>query len=88
MGTTDSPVTIARNSRLRHARGAASVGTALKQPRFLESILDRPGIAAGEVSDHHHVLGVPSRHAEGGGMLPQYQVALVEVGADDNMRVV
>ena len=47
-----------------------------------------PKHAAGEVSDNHHVLDVPGRDAEGSGKLPQYRVAVVEVGTDHQMHVV
>jgi hypothetical protein len=65
-----------------------SAGTPLKLPRCFEGILDGTSVASGEVSDNHHVLGVAGRDAEGCRKLPQYRVAVIEVGTDHQMRVV
>jgi hypothetical protein len=65
-----------------------SVGTPLKLPRCFEGILNSTSVTSGEVSDNHHVLDVPRRDAEGSGKLPQYRVAVVEVGTDYQMRFV
>src|SRR5690348_12370699 len=48
---------------------AGSVGTTLKLPCCFEGVLDGAGVAIGEVSDDHHVLGVAGWHAEGFGEL-------------------
>ena len=65
-----------------------SVGAPLKVPRRLERILDGTSVAPSEISDDHHVLDVPGRDAEGLGILPQQRVAVVEIGANHQMRVV
>ena len=65
-----------------------SVGTALKLPRRFEGILDGTGVATGQVGDNHHVLDVLGRDAKGSRELPQYRVAVVEIGADHQMHVV
>jgi hypothetical protein len=67
---------------------ALSAGASLKLPRCLECIFDGTSVASGEISDDHHVLDVPGRDAEGLGKLPQHGVAVVEVGANHQMRVV
>ena len=67
---------------------AQSAGASLKHPRRLEGILNGTSVASGEVSDNHHVLDVPGRDAEGSGKLPQYRVAVIEIGADHHMYVV
>jgi len=67
---------------------AVSAGAPLKEPRCFEGILDRAGVAIGEVGDNHHVIEVAGRHAEGSGKLPPYQVAVIEIGTDHQMRVV
>jgi len=43
----------------------------LQLPGRFEGIFDRARVAGGEVSDDHHVLAIPGRHAEGLGELPQ-----------------
>jgi hypothetical protein len=63
-------------------------GIALQLPCFFERILDRSRVAGGEVGDNRHVPGPPSRDAEGRGMLSQYQVAVIEIGPDDDVLVV
>src|SRR5215471_13774885 len=67
---------------------APAAGASLKHPRRLEGILNGTSVASGEVSDNHHVLDVPGRDAEGSGKLPQYRVAVIEIGADHHMYVV
>jgi hypothetical protein len=67
---------------------AQSVGAALKPPCCFEGILNGASVAPGEVSDNHHVLDVPGRDAEGSGKLPQYRVAVIEIGADRQVHVV
>jgi hypothetical protein len=67
---------------------AQSVGAALKPPCCFEGILNGASVAPGEVSDNHHVLDVPGRDAEGSRKLPQYRVAVIEIGADHQMHVV
>jgi hypothetical protein len=65
-----------------------SAGTSLKLPRCFECILNGTSVASGEVSDNHHVLDVPGRNAKGSGKLPQYRVAVIEIGTDDHVHVV
>lgn len=55
---------------------------------LLRGILDGASVAGRQVSDHHHVLDQAARDAESAGELPQNRVAVVEIGADDYMRVV
>jgi hypothetical protein len=69
-------------------RKALLVGAPLKLPRCLECILDGASVASGQISDNHHVFEVPGRDAEGPGKLPQHRVAVVEIGANHQMRVV
>ena len=62
--------------------------TALKPPCCLNRILDSTSVASCQIGDDHHVLDVPGRHAERSRKLPQYGVAVVEIGADQHMGVV
>jgi hypothetical protein len=66
---------------------ALSAGASLKLPRCLECIFDGTSVAPGEISDDHHVVNVPGRHAEGFGEVPQDRGAVVEVGSDHHMGV-
>jgi hypothetical protein len=75
-------------SAKRTPGAAQSVGASLKLPRCFEGILNGTSVASGEVSDNHHVLDVPGRDAEGSGKLPQYRVAVIEIGTDHDMHVV
>ena len=67
---------------------AQSVGASLKLPRCFEGILNGASVSSGEVSDHHHVFDVSRRDTEGSGKLPQYRVAVIEIGTDHHMHVV
>lgn len=67
---------------------ARLVSTPLKLPRCFESILDGADVASSDVSDDHHVLAEPRRHAEGLGEVLQHRGAAVEGGADHHMGVV
>jgi hypothetical protein len=67
---------------------ALSASASLMLPRCLERILDGTSVASGEISDDHHVLDVPGRHTEGLGELPQDRGAVVEIGANHQMRAV
>jgi len=67
---------------------AQSLGASLKLPCCFEGVLNGTVVASGEVSDNHHVLDVPGWDAKGSGKLPQYRVAVIEVGTDHHMHVV
>jgi hypothetical protein len=70
------------------AQPGQSVSASLELPCRFEGVLDGASVASCDVGDDHHVLDVPGRHAEGSGKLPQYRVAVVEIGADHHMGVV
>jgi hypothetical protein len=65
-----------------------SVGASLQEPRCFDRILDRACVAIGEVRDNHHVLLIAGRDAERSGQLPQYRVAIIEIGTDHQLRAV
>jgi hypothetical protein len=57
-------------------------------PRRVECVLDRSGIAACKIGDDHHVFDVPGGDAEGFGRASEESVAVCEVGAYHDVRVV
>lgn len=65
-----------------------SVGAPLKLPRRFEGVGNGISAAAGEVSDNHHVLEVPVRHAEGAGKLPHHGVTVIEITTNHHMRTI
>ena len=61
---------------------------ALKLPRCFDGIRNGSRVAAGEVSDDHHVLYIEGRDGERSRELRHNGIAVIEVGANHQVHIV